>query len=60
MFFLVISEILALFVNTLTANNKSSVCNSENLEKPIQMILSKKQKTFPDFFSVFVRFTSNF
>ena len=43
---LVISETLGLFVNTLSVNNMSSVRNSENLEKPVQMQLSKKQKPF--------------
>ena len=31
MFLLVISEILGLFVNTLTADDKYSLCNKENL-----------------------------
>ena len=43
---LVTSEILGLFVNTLTANNKSYLNNSENLWKPMQMFLSNGlQKT---------------
>ena len=43
---LVISEILGLFVNTMTANNKSYLNNSENLWKPMQMFLSNGlQKT---------------
>ena len=31
------SEILGLFVNTLTADDKYSLQNSENLTQPIQM-----------------------
>ena len=31
------SEILGLFVNTLTADDKYSLHNSENLTQPIQM-----------------------
>ena len=41
---LVISEILGIKVNTLIADDKYSLCNSENLMKPIQMQLPKKQK----------------
>ena len=36
---LVISEILTLFVNTLTADDKHSLRNTENLSQPIQMQL---------------------
>ena len=43
---LVICEILGLFVGTFTANVNCSFRNSENLLQPIQMRLSKKQKTF--------------
>ena len=39
---LVISEVLALFVNTLTADDKYSLRNSENLGQPVQMFLSKQ------------------
>ena len=49
MSFLVISEILALFVNTRTADGKYSVRNNENLRQPIQMQLSQKQETFLNF-----------
>ena len=41
---LVISEMLALFVNILTTDDKYSLHNSENLQQAIQMQLSKKQK----------------
>ena len=55
MFLLVISEILGLFLNTLTADNMSLLGNSENLHQPIQMPLSNKQKTFYQFLSPFLK-----
>ena len=39
-------EILGLFVNTLTANDKYSLLNRDNLTQLIQMKLSQKQKSF--------------
>ena len=39
---LVLGEILAMFVNTLTADGKYAVPSCENLELPIQMQLPKK------------------
>ena len=56
---LVICEILGLFLNTLTADDKFSFRISENLRQPIQMILSKK-KTFSHFFVAVLRSTSTF
>ena len=41
---LLISEILAVFVNILTTDHKYPLCNRENLQQSIQMPLSKKQK----------------
>ena len=43
---LVWSEILRLFVNTLTADNKFSRCNVHNFAQQVQTPLSQKQKTF--------------
>ena len=43
---LVLGEILAMFVNTLTADGKYAVQGCENLELPIQMQLPKKSKSF--------------
>ena len=37
---------LRLFVNTLSADEKYFLCNTENLPEPIQMELSKKLKIF--------------
>ena len=56
---LVISEILELYVDILAVADKYSLCNKKNLTQPIQMKLSKKQKIFPQFFSPFLKFTSN-
>ena len=47
---LVIPDILGLFVNTLTADEKYSLRNRENSPSPIQMQLSKKGKAFFQFF----------
>ena len=43
---LVKCKILRQFVNTLTADDKYSLLNRDNLTQPIQMQLSQKQKTF--------------
>ena len=40
--------------NTLTADEKYSRLNRHNLMQPIQILLSKKQKTFSKFFSAFL------
>ena len=57
---LVICAILGLFVNTLTSDGKYSLRKGENLRKPIQMQLSKKQETFSQFFVAFLKFRSSF
>ena len=41
---LVICELLGLFANTLTANDKYILRNRENLPQPIHIQISKKQK----------------
>ena len=43
---LVLGEILGVFVNTLTANDKYPVQDCDNLPLPTQMQLSEKRKTF--------------
>ena len=58
MFFLVKSEILLLFVNTLTTDIRCSILNREILQQPIQTQLSKKEKAFSQFFAGFVKSTS--
>ena len=55
-----ISEILEVFVNTLTADDKYPVQDCENLPLLIQMQLSEKRKTFSEFFVPFLESTSNF
>ena len=57
---LVICEILGVFVNTLTADDKYNLGNCANLQFPITMQLSKKLKTFSQFFVPYLEFTSNF
>ena len=57
---LVLCNILILFVNTLTADEKYSLLNRENLTQPIQILLSQKQNTFYQFFSAFLKGKLNF
>ena len=49
-----------LFPNTLSADGKYSLLNRDNLTQPIQMQLSRKQKTFSVFFSAFLKSNLNF
>ena len=44
----------------MTAEEKYSLLNCDNLTQPIQMELSKKQKTFSDLFSQFFKSRWNF
>ena len=57
---LVISEILGLFRNTMTAHDKYPFLYWENLSTPIEMQLSLKPKTFSHFFNPFLESASNF
>ena len=57
---LVLCTILKLFVNTLTADDKYSLLNTDNLTQSIQTLLSQKQKTFSQFFSSFLKSALNF
>ena len=45
-----ISKILGMFINTLTADEKYSIPKKDNLTQPIQMQLSKKQNVFLNLF----------
>ena len=56
---LVLGELLAVFVNTLTTDGKYSVQDCENLQLPIEMKLSEKRKRFSQFFVRFHQSTSN-
>ena len=47
---LVICKISRLFSNTLNAHGKYSLLNKDKLTQPIQMQVSRKQKTFSGFF----------
>ena len=53
-------QFLRLLVNTLAAGEKYPVLNRDNLEIPIQIQLSMKQKCFSQFFAAFFKFTLNF
>ena len=58
--FLVICKILRPFVNTFTVHDNYSVLNKQYLLHPIHMQLIKKQKTFSEFFSAFLKSRLNF
>ena len=49
-----------MFVNTLTADDKYSLLNRDNLRQPIRTTLSKKRKAFSQFFLAFSKSTLNF
>ena len=56
---IVLSEILTLFVNTLTTDDKYSGRNMLNFTQQIEAPLSQKQKTFSGFFIAFLKFALN-
>ena len=60
MSFLVLCEIIGVFVNTLTDGGKYPLQNCENLRLAIQMQLSRKRKSFLQFFVPFLEFLSNY
>ena len=53
-------EILRLFVNELTANDKYSRSNMQKLRQQFQTPLSQRQKTFSRFLIAFLKCVSNF
>ena len=57
---LVLSKTLRLFVNTLTADDKYSLLNKDNLTQRIQILLYQEDKTFSQFFCSFHKSTFNF
>ena len=57
---LVLCKFLRLLVKTLTDDEKYSLLYRENLTQPIQLLLSQKRKTFPQFSSAFLKSTLNF
>ena len=48
-------KILRLLNNTLTVDEKHYLLNRDNLTQPIQIQLSQKQKTLPEFFLKFLK-----
>ena len=57
---LVICKISRLFLNTLSADARYSFFNRDNLMQPIQMQVSRKQKTISQSFSAFLKSSLNF
>ena len=57
---LVLCKMLRLFVNALTADDKYSLLNRDNLLQPIQILLSQKQNTLSSFFLEFLKSTLSF
>ena len=55
MYLLVVFEMLGGFVQTLSVDDSSFLCTSENLSQPIQVQLSEKRKTFSQFIAAFVK-----
>ena len=49
-----------MFVNTLTADDKYSLLNRDNLTQQNRTQLSQKQKGFSQFFLAFSKYTLNF
>ena len=49
-----------MFVKTLTADDKYSLLNRDNLTQPIRTPLSQKRKAFSPFFLPFSKSTLNF
>ena len=54
-----ICKLLRLFVNTLTADDKYSLLNRDNLTQPIQTQLSQKKKLFLNFSLEFLKSNLN-
>ena len=57
---LVLCKILRLFVYTLTDDDKFCFLYTDNLTQPFQILLSKKEKAFSQFFAAFLKSTLNF
>ena len=52
-----ISQILGLFANTLTTDEKYSLHNTENLQQPIQIQLPRKANFFCELFAAYLKST---
>ena len=57
---LVICQISRLFPNTLSADGKYSLFKRDNLTQPIYMQISRKPKTFAQYFAAFLKCGLNF
>ena len=57
---LVICEVLGVFVNTLSVDDKYFLHSSQNFPQRIEKQVSKKQKTFSQIFVPFLKLTFNF
>ena len=57
---LVLCRILRLFVNTLPEDGKNSLLYRDNLTQQIQILLSRKRKTFSQLSSKSLKRTLNF
>ena len=57
---LVLCKILRLFVNALTADDKYTLRNRNNLTQPMQILLFQKEKNFSLFLAAFLISTLNF
>ena len=55
-----VSQILGVFVITLTIDDKYSLRNRKNLPQTIQLQLSKTQKNWSECFAAYMKPTSNF
>ena len=55
-----ICNVLRLFLNTITADDKYSLLNRDNLTQLIQMQLSQKKKAFTQFFALVCKSKLNF
>ena len=57
---LVLCKFLRPLVKTLTDDEKYSLLYRDNLTQPIQILLTKKQKSFSHFLSAFLKSTLSF
>ena len=57
---LVLCKILGLFVNTLPEDGKNSLLYGDNLTQQIQILISRKRKTFSQLSSKSLKRTLNF
>ena len=56
---LVVSEILRLFVSTVTSDDRYIRCNIQNFTQQLQTPISQKQKIFSGFFIAYLECASN-